>query len=270
MNDKEDNLLSEVINFENEEFGTIRTVTVDGEPWFVGRDVAKALGYKNANDALSKHVDEEDKDIAKCDTPGGEQDLLIINEAGLYSLAISSKLPTAKQFKRWITHDVVPSIRKRGLYATAKGKADLLLDPDFVMDLARSYKQSFDERKVLAENNALLRGEIRKWEPRDAVSAMIRKYASAKHKYFGAAFNEFYRELNYSYHISVGIRAGKSKVKKKMLSFIRDDEMPIAIKVAAAMCESAGLNPSEIVNEINMDSIQSSSSPAELEVAANG
>lgn len=266
--------MSEVINFENEEFGTIRTVTVDGEPWFVGKDVAKALGYKNTKDALSRHVDEDDKmqgdGVVILDPMGREQHPTLINEAGLYSLVISSELPTSKQFKRWITHDVVPSIRKKGLYATAKGKADLLLDPDFVMDLARSYKQSFDDRKVLAENNALLRGEIRKWEPRDAVSAMIRKYASAKHKYFGAAFNEFYRELNYSYHISVGIRAGKSKVKKKMLSFIRDDEMPIAIKVAAAMCESAGLNPSEIINEINMDSIPASSAPVELEVTANG
>ena len=262
--------MSEVMNFENEEFGTVRTVMVDGEPWFVGRDVAKALGYKNANDALSKHVDEEDKRIAKCDTPGGAQDMAVINEAGMYSLVLSSKLPTAKQFKWWITHEVVPSIRKRGLYSTEKSKADLMLDPDFVMDLAKSYKQSCEERRILAENNALLRGEIRKWEPRDAVSAMIRKYASAKHKYFGAAFNEFYRELNYSYHISVGIRAGKSKVKKKMLSFIRDDEMPIAIKVAAAMCESAGLNPSEIINEINMDSLPASSTPTELEAAANG
>lgn len=262
--------MTDIINFENTDFGTIRTTMIDGEPWFVAKDVALALGYKNSRDALAKHVDDEDKEVAKCDTHGGAQNLLVINEAGLYSLVISSKLPTARQFKRWITHDVIPSIRKKGLYATAKGKADLLLDPDFVMDLARSYKQSFDERKVLAENNALLRGEIRKWEPRDAVSAMIRKYASAKHKYFGAAFNEFYRELNYSYHISVGIRAGKSKVKKKMLSFIRDDEMPIAIKVAAAMCESAGLNPSEIINEINMDSLPASSAPTELEVAANG
>ena len=85
--------------FKNEEFGDIRTVTIDGEPWFVGKDVAEVLGYSNSRDALAKRVDEEDKGVAKCDTLGGMQDLTIINESGLYSLIISSKLPNAKKFK---------------------------------------------------------------------------------------------------------------------------------------------------------------------------
>ena len=94
----------------------VRTVEIDGELWFVGKDVAKALGYSNQRDALDKHVDADDKGVAKCDTPGGAQDMAIINESGLYSLILSSKLPTAKEFKRWVTSEVLPTIRKHGGY----------------------------------------------------------------------------------------------------------------------------------------------------------
>ena len=85
--------------YKNAEFGEIRTMDINGEPWFVGADVAKALGYSNARDAIFKHVDDEDKDVAKCDTLGGTQKLTVINESGLYSLVLCSKLPTAKRFK---------------------------------------------------------------------------------------------------------------------------------------------------------------------------
>lgn len=102
--------------FNSEEFGDMRTVTIDDEPWFVGKDVAEALGYSNARDALSKHVDKEDKGVAKCDTPGGKQDLSIINESGLYALIFGSKLESAKRFKRWVTSEVLPTIRKTGGY----------------------------------------------------------------------------------------------------------------------------------------------------------
>lgn len=102
--------------FKNREFGEIRTVTIDGEPWFVGKDVAEILGYSNPRDTLAKHVDDEDKGVAKCDTLGGIQDLTIINESGLYSLILSSKMATAKRFKRWVTSEVLPQIRKTGSY----------------------------------------------------------------------------------------------------------------------------------------------------------
>ena len=102
--------------FQNEEFGSIRTITIEDEPWFVGRDVAEALGYSNVGDAIRKHVDSDDKDVAKCDTLGGAQIMTIINESGLYSLILSSRLPSAKRFKRWVTAEVLPSIRKTGGY----------------------------------------------------------------------------------------------------------------------------------------------------------
>lgn len=89
---------------------------LDGDPWFVGKDVAEILGYSNTRKALADHVDEEDKGVTKCDTLGGVQDLTVINESGLYSLILSSKMPNAKKFKSWVTSEVLPSIRKTGGY----------------------------------------------------------------------------------------------------------------------------------------------------------
>ena len=102
--------------FNNEELGCIRTVIINDQPWFVGKDIAVALGYSNTRDALAKRVDDEDKGVAKCDTLGGTQELAVINESGLYSLILSSKLPSAKKFKRWVTSEVLPAIRKTGHY----------------------------------------------------------------------------------------------------------------------------------------------------------
>ena len=114
--------------FQNNEFGQIRTLMIDDEPWFVGKDVADAIGYSNTRDALSKHVDDEDKGVANCDTLGGTQEMVIINESGLYSLILSSKLPSAKKFKRWVTSEVLPSIRKTGSYSVNVVKRELTTD----------------------------------------------------------------------------------------------------------------------------------------------
>lgn len=123
---REDVQMNAIKIFENNEFGKVRIIMIDGEPYFVGRDVAKILGYANPNDALAKRVDEEDKGVAKCDTLGGSQDLTVINESGLYSLILSSKLPSAKKFKHWITSEVLPSIRKTGRYEAMPTGKDLI------------------------------------------------------------------------------------------------------------------------------------------------
>lgn len=96
----------------------VRSILIDNQPWFVGKDVAEVLGYSNTRKTLADHVDDEDKGVTKRDTLGGQQEMTIINESGLYSLILSSKLPTAKQFKRWVTSEVLPAIRKTGMYAT--------------------------------------------------------------------------------------------------------------------------------------------------------
>lgn len=102
-------------NFESNQ---VRALLINDEPWFVGKDVAEILGYSNPRDALAKHVYDEDKGVAKCDTLGGKQDLTVINESGVYALVFGSKLPNAKKFKHWVTSEVLPQIRKTGSYAT--------------------------------------------------------------------------------------------------------------------------------------------------------
>ena len=133
-------------NFEDHE---VRTVEIDGEPWFVGKDVAAVLGYSNPRDAINKRVDDEDKGVAKCDTLGGVQDLTIINESGLYSLVLSSKLPNAKKFKRWVTNEVLPSIRKHGAYMTPETIKKVMLTPDFIISLAGELKNEQEKNKKL-------------------------------------------------------------------------------------------------------------------------
>ena len=101
--------------FKNEQFGEIRTVVIDGEPWFVAVDVCRALEIVNSRDALTR-IDEDEKGVVLTDTPGGKQEVTTVNEPGLYSLVLGSRKPEAKVFKRWITHEVIPSIRKNGGY----------------------------------------------------------------------------------------------------------------------------------------------------------
>lgn len=112
--------------FKNEEFGEIRTVELNNETYFVGKDVATALGYANARDAISKHVDDEDKGVAKCDTLGGNQNLTIVNESGLYALIFGSRLESAKRFKHWVTSEVLPSIRKTGGYKLPQTASEMI------------------------------------------------------------------------------------------------------------------------------------------------
>lgn len=111
--------MNELQIFNSEEFGDIRTVTIENDPWFVGKDVAKALGYgdgKSLNNAVANHVSEEDKGVTELMTPGGKQNTTIINESGLYALIFGSKLESAKRFKHWVTSEVLPAIRKTGAY----------------------------------------------------------------------------------------------------------------------------------------------------------
>src|SRR5699024_5036271 len=121
--------------FKNNEFGEIRALQINNEPWFVGKDLAECLGYSNTRDAIDKHIDKEDKGVAKLDTLGGKQNMTIVNESGLYSLILSSQLPTAKRFKRWVTNEVLPSIRKHGAYMTPEVIEKTLTNPDFIIQL---------------------------------------------------------------------------------------------------------------------------------------
>lgn len=133
--------MNEMKIFDNEEFGEVRTVTIDEEPWFVGKDVAMALGYSNHKDALSKHVDDEDKRGSRIATPSGEQQMTVINESGLYALIFGSKLESAKKFKHWVTSEVLPSIRKTGGYLSEADTKSLIESQQQFMERQEKFNQ---------------------------------------------------------------------------------------------------------------------------------
>lgn len=141
--------MNQLKSFINKEFGEIRVVERDGEPWFVGRDVAEALGYAKFRNAIAQHVDEDDAlKQGVTDSLGRTQETTIINESGLYSLVLSSKLEKAKAFKRWITREVIPAIRKHGAYLTKEKIAEVLNDPDTIIKLATSLKEERSRREM--------------------------------------------------------------------------------------------------------------------------
>ena len=148
--------------FKNEEFGEVRTVLINNEPYFVGKDVAKILGYSNPRKALIDHVDSEDKGVTKCDTLGGMQELTVINESGLYSLILSSKLPNAKKFKHWVTSEVLPAIRKHGMYAID----DLIANPDLGIAALNALKEEREKNKKLEEKAMIQSRQISEMIPK--------------------------------------------------------------------------------------------------------
>lgn len=135
--------MQKLVTFSNPEFGNVRGLTIHGEPWLVGKDVAITLGYKNPRDALANHVDSEDKGVANCDTLGGTQEMTVINESGLYSLILGSKLPGAKKFKRWVTSDVLPSIRKTGGYIAGQ---ESMTDQELMAKALMVAQKTIEER----------------------------------------------------------------------------------------------------------------------------
>ena len=133
-------------DFEGEQ---VRAISIEDEPWFVGRDVAEILGYSKARNAIATHVDDEDKKDAPIQgTLGGTQNMTVINESGLYSLIMSSKLPTSKKFKHWVTSEVLPSIRKHGAYMTNQKIEEILSDPDTIIKLATDLKAEREGRLI--------------------------------------------------------------------------------------------------------------------------
>lgn len=143
--------MSEIQIFNHPSFGDIRTVSIDNEPWFVGKDVAVVLGYRIAHKAIYDHVDIEDKRVFQIGTPSGEQNMIVINESGLYSLILSSKLPNAKEFKRWVTSEVLPSIRKHGAYLTDQKAYDITHNPNSLADLLLQAGEQLKQKDIIIQ-----------------------------------------------------------------------------------------------------------------------
>lgn len=146
----------QIFEFETRE---MRTEIIHGEAWFVGKDVAEVLGYKDTSDALRKHVDEEDKLSRQIAGSGQSRTMYLINESGLYSLILKSKMPNAKKFKRWVTSEVLPSIRQHGAFMTPEKIEQALTDPDTIIKLATTLKQEREEKMLLEQ-------QIAEYEPR--------------------------------------------------------------------------------------------------------
>lgn len=233
--------MNELQIFNNNEFGEIRVLEIDNEPWFVGRDIATVLEYKNISDALKKHVDEEDKGVAKCDTPGGKQDLAIINESGLYSLILSSKKPNAKKFKRWVTSEVLPSIRKHGAYMTDNVLEQAISNPDFFIGLLENLKQEKEKRKLAEERNQKLNKEIDHKEnviiglvddislaeKRARIKQVINHNANGR---YAERYNLLYKEFQDKYHIDLKRRMDNLEIKSIVINHL-GEEIKITKKI---------------------------------------
>lgn len=168
--------MNDIKIFENPEFGSVRTVEVSGEAYLVGKDVAEILGYSNANKAIQMHVDEEDKKILDFkgfshfgNTLWEENDYsskTVINESGVYALVFGSKLPKAKEFKRWVTNEVLPSIRKHGAYMTDETLHRAITEPDFLIQLATELKEEQEKRRQLEGTVAVQTQQISELSPK--------------------------------------------------------------------------------------------------------
>lgn len=221
--------MNELMIFNNSEFGAIRTVEIDGEPWLVGKDVATALGYSNTKDALARHVDSEDKRGSRIPTPSGEQEMTIINESGMYSLVLSSKLPGAKKFRRWVTAEVLPSIRKTGGYNAPKDYPSAL----------RALADAEEKRMALEAENAAQRQAIADFQPiKQYVDTILSSTRTLTTTQIAADYDMTARKLNKILH-EEGIQRyvngqwilykqhmGKGYTKSKTINIIRSDGRP--------------------------------------------
>ena len=191
--------MNELQIFNNEEFGKIRTVTINNEPWFVSKDVATALGYSNSRDAISKHVFDDDKGVAKCDTPSGRQEMSVINESGLYALIFGSKLDSAKRFKHWVTSEVLPSIRRSGSYQKS-------LTPEQMMRIQLEMIDDVSGRVTKLENTMNIDYGQQRVLEKEVASVVIEslggKESNAYREISKKVFSECNRDVKDYFHVN--------------------------------------------------------------------
>lgn len=161
--------------YKNAEFGSVRTTTIGGQPYFVGKDVTDILGYQNGSRDINRHVDEEDRQKAMFFDGTQDKETIIINESGIYSLILSSKMPNAKKFKRWVTNEVLPAIRKHGIYATD----DLIANPDLAIAAFTALKEERERNKTLTAAVAVQQQQIAEMKPKATYYDVVLKCKDA-------------------------------------------------------------------------------------------
>lgn len=233
--------MNELQIFKSPEFGQVRTVTIDGEPWFVAKDVAMALGYAKPENAVANHIDSEDKTSTLIQGSGSnyKSKATLINESGLYSLVLSSKLPTAKKFKHWITSEVLPAIRKHGAYMTPEKIEEALLNPDTLIRLATELKAEREARKHAELEAASAKQVIGELKPKAdytdrilASKGTVTTTAIAKDYGMSATgFNKLLHELHVIYKIGkqwflYAKYQAKGYTHSKTFDFIHSDGKP--------------------------------------------
>ena len=246
--------------FKSEQFGEVRTTLIDNEPWFVGKDIALVLGYSNPQKAIRDHVDDEDRTVNESFTVNGTQ-IVLINESGLYSLVVSSKMPEAKAFKRWVTSEVLPTIRKTGGYID---NVELLVETYF-SDAPEDHKTIFkglfsniqslhNKNNLLNKENDLLAQKVIEWADRPFINAIVRAYGASLWS-FVQGWTDFKKELLYKYGINVNSRitnylnsTGK-KTKPRTLEMLDATEIPNAVSTAIALCRSRNVDISAILKD---------------------
>ena len=199
--------------FKSDEFGSVRTLTIGGEPWFVGKDVAMVLGYSDTNKAVSMHVDDEDKKLNdKTSLSFGQRGATLINESGMYSLILSSKLPTAKKFKHWVTSEVLPSIRKTGSYGKpmsqleiAQYSINLLIEQERKMKALEAQQGEQVKRLDIIDSRLeVLNGVHIEGTGRDRLNAMVRAYVVKKGISYAEGWKNFKKAYNHAFRTCLG------------------------------------------------------------------
>ena len=195
--------MNELQVFNNAEFGSVRTTVIDGEPFLVGKDVAEILGYRDTSDALKRHVDEEDKLTRRFTDSGQNREMYIINESGLYSLILRSQLPKARKFKRWVTSEVLPAIRRHGMYAID----EILENPDLAIAALTQLKEERKRRKELELTTAIQNQQIAELKPKASYYDLILQNRNTvpvtqiakDYGMSGRRFNELLHDLGIQY-----------------------------------------------------------------------